>query len=372
MSEIGNVIQMTQERFTAIAPQWMKYDAEKGFAIQVLKNNPYLEKVADGHPTSLQQAITNVAAIGLSLNPAEKLAYLIARNVKVDTKKWETRIFLEPSYMGLCRLATDSGSIEWIQAQVVRENDEFIDNGPGEKPTHTYNAFKDRGEVVGVYCVAKTIKGDYLTETMPMDHIISIRDRSEAWKAYKDGKAKTGGPWQTDFEQQAKKTVIRRAFKMWPRTDERRMARLNEAVHLSNENEGFEPLVTTPNYAQYTATQKSYFDQLIEEGDALGMYCFMESFGHDASSADAAVKVALWHSFPKGQKGRFQRVIESLCESGKNQFVDIQNTIIDAIQRDDDLSVKEHIAELSDDVITMLKDSLSGDHLGAFNDMTKQ
>jgi len=79
---IAVVLEQTQERFVSIAPQHMKYDSERGFALQILKGNDYLMNAAKSHPSSLQAALVNVAAIGLSLNPAEKPAYLIALNVK--------------------------------------------------------------------------------------------------------------------------------------------------------------------------------------------------------------------------------------------------------------------------------------------------
>ncbi len=218
MKALAKMIDTTEERFKEVAPVSINFESEKGFAIQHLMNNSYLMSVAEGNHASLLQAISNVAFIGLSLNPAEKQAYLIPRTVKIDNK-FVSKIFLEPSYMGLCKLATDSGSIEWVQANCVRENDTFQDNGPGERPTHMYNAFsKARGEFVGVYCVAKTHTGDFLTTVMDCDDVYSIRERSEAWKKGKFG------PWATDFNEQAKKTVVRRGFKMWPRTNLNRMA----------------------------------------------------------------------------------------------------------------------------------------------------
>jgi recombination protein RecT len=245
---IVEAINGTEERFHAIAPAAIRFEAEKGFAVQLLKNNEYLMSVAQNHPQSLQQALTNVAAIGLSLNPAEKQAYLITRTVSVNVngqKKYQTRIFLEPSYMGLIKLATDSGSIKWVQALPVYSNDEFTFMGVGVKPEHKFNPFAkpdDRGEFIGVYCVAKTSDGDFLPTMMSAEQVHSIRDRSESWKAYKAGKAKSGGPWESDFIEQAKKTVIRNAFKTWPRSDLNRMA---HAVDLSNINEGFEPICIT-------------------------------------------------------------------------------------------------------------------------------
>jgi len=309
--EIAEVINLTEERFKQVAPPAINYEAEKGFAMQILSNNTFLMKVAMEHNASLAQAITNVAAIGLSLNPAEKQAYLITRTVK-EGNKWISKIFLEPSYMGLCKIATDSGSIEWVQADCVYANDKFMDRGVGEKPDHSYNAFsKERGDFVGVYCVAKTHTGDYLTTLMDKEAVDSVMERSEAVKAMKERNKGSGGPWISDFNQMAKKSVIRQAFKMWPRTNERAA----EAVHMSNENEGFEPLQTSPEITDFTGDQKSYFDQLIEKGDPLGMYVFSCSFDlTDASSAGATIWVSLLHSFEKGSKGKYQALVHHLIK----------------------------------------------------------
>jgi len=357
--EIAEVIDLAEERFVSIAPPKMNYEAEKGFVIQLLRNNDYLMKVATGNPQSLQQAITNVAAIGLSLNPAEKQAYLIPRNVK-QGDKWVSKIFLEPSYMGLCKLATDSGSIEWIQANCVYENDTFLDNGAGNKPTHVYEAFgKNRGSFVGVFCEAKTHTGDYLTTVMAEEEIINVRDRSEAWKVSKSG------PWKTDFTEQAKKTVVRRGYKMWPRSNQNNM--LAEAVHLSNENEGFEPIITSPKIIDFTADQKNYFDQMIEKSDALGMYVFSESFDlNDASSRGASIWTNLLHSFPQGQKGKYQTLVHELRINGESLFFDVLAEIEELIGNDD-CAMIELLNEFDDATAKLIENKLNPEMIMSFN-----
>jgi hypothetical protein len=243
--------------------------------------------------------------------------------------------------MGLCKLATDSGAIKWVQASCVYSNDEFVDNGPGEKPEHKYNAFakaEQRGEFVGVYCVAKTEDGDFLTTTMPAEKVFSIRDRSEAWKRGKKG------PWASDFEEMAKKSVVRNAFKMWPRSNGGRMA---EAVNISNANEGFEPILTSPSMASYTAEQKQYFDQLIEQSDAIGMYVFQQTLDNDT------IFTNLYHSFEKGQKGKYQRIVDSLVSQGMSLMDDYVNELVRGINEGDDLAIKEMVGEMGDDAIEM-------------------
>lgn len=358
MGEIAEVIDQAGERFRQLAPAGMKYEAEKGFAIQLLNNNTYLAKVAQESPASLLQAITNVAAIGLSLNPAKKQAYLITRNVKVGDNQWKSRVFLEPSYMGLCDIATGTGSVEWVQADCVYSNDqEFTHNGPGERPTHKYDPFasmEKRGDFRGVYCVAKLPSGDYLTTMMSAEDVYSIRGRSESWKKKVQDEAKGkkgyGGPWETDFKEMAKKTVLRNAFKLWPKKD---MDRMERAVHLSNENEGFEPIVSSPQLGQYTAEQKEYFDQLITNTDPLGMYVFQQTLD------DESVFANLYHSFEKGQKGKYQRIVDDLLKRGFESFMDYVQIFDDACAAEDDMAVKENMADLSNDAIALIKDKLA-------------
>ncbi len=354
-------IEQTESRFLSIAPAQMKFEAEKGFAIQLLKNNDYLNQVAHNHPVSLQQALTNVAAIGLSLNPAEKQAYLITRTVSINVngqKKYETRIFLEPSYMGLIKLATDSGSIKWVQALPVYDKDEFTYMGAGIRPKHTFNAFakqEDRGNFIGVYCVAKTAEGDFLTTMMDEQTVNSIRERSESWKAFKAGKAKSGGPWQTDFIEQAKKTVIRNAFKTWPRTNLNRMA---AAIELSNDNEGFEPILTAPSLGEYTAETKQYFDQLIQQQDALNMFVLQCSLNEKNDSAFTN----LYHSFEKGTKGKYQSIVNDLLKQGFIIMEDIRAEFKNAADRGDEMGMRELIDGLSSDAITVMKNGMEFDY----------
>lgn len=213
-------IYQTKDAFMAVLTDTsINFEREAGFAIQILQNNDYALGVAKDNRQSVVDAVTNVAAIGISLNPAKKQAYLVPRKGK---------ICLDISYIGLLDLAIASGSIKWGQADLVREHDVFQSNGFDKAPTHSFNPFsKERGEIVGAYVVVKTADGDYLTTTMTVDECYAIRDRSDAWKNAKPGKSK--GPWETDPGEMIKKTVIKRGSKLWPKTD-----RLDKAIHYLN------------------------------------------------------------------------------------------------------------------------------------------
>lgn len=230
LATISNDIYGVRADFESVSvDRSINFEREAGFAVQILGANEYALGVAMNNRQSVIDAVTNISAIGISLNPAKKQAYLVPRDRK---------ICLDISYMGLLDLAVASGSIMWGKAELVRESDDFRLNGFDKAPVHERNPFaKDRGEVVGVYVVVKTHSNDYLTETMTIDEVNAIRDRSSAWKAWIQKQKSC--PWVTDPGEMAKKTVIKRAYKTWPKTD-----RLEQAVHFLNTegNEGLESI----------------------------------------------------------------------------------------------------------------------------------
>lgn len=255
---------------------------EAEFSIQALCASDYALSIARQNPQSVRDAVTNIAAIGISLNPAKKQAYLVPR---------KGGICLVISYMGLLDLAVQSGSIMWGQAEIVYAADKFTMHGFDQPPTHDRNPFAtDRGEMVGVYVVVKTHSGDYLTSTMTATEVFAIRDRSDAWKKDKSG------PWKTDEGEMVKKTVIKRASKTWPKCD-----RLDKAVHVLNTvaDEGItfdheDPLDQprnfglTPQRANVVRAVARAALQLFNEGDEMGAY------GEVCGLTDSDEKLALW------------------------------------------------------------------------------
>ncbi|MGQ7247563.1 recombinase RecT [Halomonas sp. V046] len=229
IATIREDIYNTRDSFAAVLSEpGLNFEREAGFAVQAIQASDYMVKVAMGNRQSVVNAVTNIAAIGISLNPAKKQAYLVPRDGK---------ICLDISYIGLMDLAMAAGSIRWAQAELVLVNDSFALQGMDRPPLHSFNPFaKDRGDPVGVYVVVKTADGDYLTETMSVDEVNAIRDRSSAWKAYQS-KGKSC-PWVTDWGEMAKKTCVKRAYKYWPKTEQ-----LEQAIHHLNTegNEGLAP-----------------------------------------------------------------------------------------------------------------------------------
>ncbi|HEI8903418.1 recombinase RecT [Proteus mirabilis] len=226
VQKIYEVVNPLKNEFEQVCSEpSIAFKRESEFAMQIFANNDYLANVAVNNLVSVRSAIMNVSAIGISLNPAQKLAYLVPRDKKVC---------LDISYMGLMHIAQQSQAIKWCQSSIVRQNDNFQLTSIDTAPRHEYNAFatqEQRGEIVGAYTVVKTEDGDYLTHTMAIADIYAIRDRSTAWKAWISKKKSC--PWVTDEEQMILKTVVKQAAKYWPRRE-----RLDKAIDYVNTEAG--------------------------------------------------------------------------------------------------------------------------------------
>lgn len=221
---VNQCIDQAQSKFNTIAianNDLVKWEEEKQFAIQVLQGNEYLAKCA---PHTIQNAVVNIASIGLTLNPARGYAYLVPEYNK-GSKSQECQLRI--SFKGLMKIATDSGQIDWVKADVVKANDKFSFNGAWEMPTHQMDPFGDRGQAIGVYCVAKLSNGGQITDIMKWDEVMKIK-----------ACAKTQQVWEKWPEEMAKKAIIKRASKQWPNTE----LRLDTAIEMLNEVEGNESI----------------------------------------------------------------------------------------------------------------------------------
>lgn len=248
MSNIVEFVKQQEPLFCgALTEQTVTWAKESQFAIQYFQKNDFLAKTALSNPTSAQNAIINVAAIGITLNPASKLAYLVPR---------DGMVCLDISYMGLLHLAQSTGSIKWGQCKLVYSADTYESNGLDSAPTHKYNAFGERGEVVGGYCTVKTADGDYLTEEMSLSEIKAVEATSKA----------KNGPWKTFWEEMARKTIVKRASKYWPKAQ-----RLDNAIHLLNEDEGMhqEPVMPYKSEEDIREDERKRQQEIIEHVQAL-------------------------------------------------------------------------------------------------------
>jgi len=287
----------------------LNFEKECLFAKQQLEKNDFTLSVAANNNGSLKNAIINIASIGISLNPAYAHAYLVPR---------DGAVCLDISYKGLIKLATDTGSILWAKAVLVHEQDKFEWLGPAEAPSHKADVFKDRGAIIGGYCIAETHNNRILCDTMTIAEIEKIRDTSKTWTNEAQRKY---SPWLNWPEEMMKKTLIRRAYKSWPQTDKKE--RLDYAVHALNEYDGIETKsITVSDISTHSPEQKKLMDEMIIAEDVTGLFLLR------ASCSDN-VWTSLHHSFNKGEKGVMRANLEKLCDKGKEiydkQVIELHN-----------------------------------------------
>lgn len=166
---------MTPERFVRVA-------------ITCLTRIP---KLGQCSPESVLRCM--MACSELGLEPDGRRAHLIPFGQECT---------LIVDYKGMVELAMRSGTVSSIFAQTVCDNDVF-DYDTGEIH-HKIDFKRDRGSMYAVYTVVKFKDGGQHTEVMTKADVDRIRNRS---------KAKSNGPWVTDYDEMAKKTVFRRASK---------------------------------------------------------------------------------------------------------------------------------------------------------------
>lgn len=300
----------------------LKFESECLFARQQLMKNDYTLQTAANNPQSLRNAILNVAAIGISLNPASAHAYLVPR---------DGSICLDISWKGLVKLATDSGAIEWAKAELVYNNDEFAYNGPATPPTHSTDPFDPDhtfDTIKGAYCIAKLASGDFMIETMSAAEIMKIKNTSKA----------SNGPWQTWPEQMAKKSIVKRASKSWPQSNGRE--RIDQAIDILNAHEGLVETVPSSvnSYLKHSPEQAQEYHRRLEWGDPLRFFVWWNPLND-------LVKTSLINSFTEA-KGKGRELTNRLDADGRVLFLDLLADLTSACESEDDVGAREVLESL--------------------------
>lgn len=195
---------ITPERFTRIT-------------LSALSTNPQLQQTT---PQSFLGAMMTAAQLGVEPNTPLGQAYLLPYKNKGVL---ETQFQL--GYRGLMDLAYRSGEISVIQAHTVYENDEFHYEFGLEPKLEHKPAIKDRGDAVAYYAMFKTKDGGYGFEVM------SVQDVKLHAKKYSKSYDSAYSPWTTNFDEMAKKTVLKRVLKYAPlKSDFARQVTADESI----------------------------------------------------------------------------------------------------------------------------------------------
>lgn len=192
-------------RIAAVMPKQMNPDRMFQLAVSCFNQTPGLAQCS---PASVLSCLMKCSALGLEPSAVDGLgrAYILPYNNK-KTGRREAQFII--GYKGILDLARRSGQIKDISARAVHAGDEFeYEYGLTEGLRHVPSTEPIEGRpLTHVYVVAHFTDGGHYIDVMSKAEVDAVRKRS---------KAASNGPWSTDYEAMAKKTVIRRAFPYLP------------------------------------------------------------------------------------------------------------------------------------------------------------
>lgn len=181
----------------------------------LLRQSPLLAK---SDPMTVMGAVLECAQVGLRLDRALGQAYLVPF-FSGKRRCYEAQLIL--GYRGMLTLAEQSGYVSAVRARIVYERDTFeYEEGLEPILKHKPCGDKDRGRPVYVYAVIHKPSGFASPYVIPWWKIDELRERQVA---------RGNTIWDTNTDEMALKTAIRRSLKYHPLSPkQQRLANLDE------------------------------------------------------------------------------------------------------------------------------------------------
>ncbi|TJZ73770.1 recombinase RecT [Chitiniphilus eburneus] len=220
----------TKRQLGALAGQYATPDRMLALCVNAVRKTP---RLAECEPKSVLGAFMAAAGLGLEPNTATGQAWLIPygrREKRGNEWVTVTDCQFQIGYRGYVTLAYRSPVVASIQAEAIHENDLFEHMQGSDAFLRFQKALKDRGPLVGAFCLTKLKTGEEIACVLPLDEIHKIRGKSETYvKLARDVEdAKIGSerakalsrleqtPWVLWEDVMAAKSAIKRAFKHLP------------------------------------------------------------------------------------------------------------------------------------------------------------
>lgn len=179
--------------------------------LTAISSNPKLQECT---PQSFLGAMMSAAQLGVEVNTVLGQAYLIPRKAKRGDQ-YVNECTFQLGYKGMIDLAYRSGDIVNIGAYTVYKNDEFrVQFGLNPDITHV-PCMTDRGDPIAFYAYYKTKDGGFGFDVMSVEDV-----RKHAKQFSESVKRGWSSPWDTNFEEMAKKTVLKKVLKYAPLSTE--------------------------------------------------------------------------------------------------------------------------------------------------------
>ena len=199
---IADIIKAMEPEIRRALPSVITPERFTRMALSALNTTP---KLGECNQMSFLGALMNAAQLGLEPNTSLGQAYLIPYK-----NKGRLDCQFQIGYKGLLDLVYRNPDIQTVQAQCVYENDLFeYELGLEPKLVHK-PATSDRGELILAYALWKSKNGGFGFEVM------SKKDIDAHAKKFSQSYGSNYSPWKTNYEEMAKKTVIKKCLKYAP------------------------------------------------------------------------------------------------------------------------------------------------------------
>jgi len=247
MLTLKNMLDSKKGAIQAILPKHLSAERILKVAMVAASRNPTLMECDQ---LSILRAVMVAAQLGLEPDGPLGHAYLVPfRNSRANRMEAQFQI----GYRGLIALARRSGEIESIEAHVVHEGDEFECSFGLQGVLRHVPAWdaKTVGELRAAYAVARLKGGAVQYEVMTRSQIEGIRARSRSGNT---------GPWVSDFDEMARKTVVKRLCKYLPLSVE-----LAQAVTADNAEEIGDTAILDAEFDLPAEEQQTEADKLADK-----------------------------------------------------------------------------------------------------------
>lgn len=207
-AQLQAVLKKSWPRIAAVMPKEMSEQRLYQMYVSCINREPLL---AECTIESVLSCFMRCTALGLEPSNTDGLgrAYILPYGNKNLNGRKEATFMI--GYKGMIDLARRSGELKSIHAQAVYKGDDFDiwEDETGQHFRFHANAGAKHSEstLTDVYVNAQLMNGGFVFEHMTKPEVDAIKSRS---------KAGNSGPWRTDYEAMALKTVIRRSFKYLP------------------------------------------------------------------------------------------------------------------------------------------------------------
>ena len=200
-----SILKHAWPRMSSVMPKHMSSERMYQLALSTYNQTPGL---AECSPQSVLGCLMKCTALGLEPSAVDGLgrAYILPYYNKKTSHK-EAQLII--GYRGYIDLARRSGQIVDISARAVHQGDLFeYEFGMSEHIRHVPSAEYDGTQpLTHVYMVAHFKDGGHYIDVMTRNEVDAVRKRS---------KSSSYGPWVTDYDAMARKTIIRRSFPYLP------------------------------------------------------------------------------------------------------------------------------------------------------------